>query len=286
MTVVAAVAALEGLPGVVAREAEPVARHVALRIGGPVELWVVVADETALLAASAVLRAHGVRWRFLHGLSDRVVADEGLSGALVRPGPGFAGVEVDQGEVQAGVAAPLARIGHAAREAGLETWTLLEACAGTVGDWVSEENRTRLGPAIREVRVLQGRSFRNLPGARLGGLSPSARVVAVRLSGVLPRGMPLPPPPGALVDHPERRLSSMLEASGLLGLRIRAVRLPETAPGTVATLEGATARDLAFLERIVRERLFRDHGLHLEMRLVPAGRPPSRRTRTWMDRDQ
>ncbi len=281
MSIAGAAAALRDLPGVSVREAEPLARHANLRLGGPVELWIGVADEEALVAAAAILGAEGVRWRLVHGLTDLVVSDDGLAGALVRPGPGFSRVEAVAGGIRAGVGAPLARVGWAARASGLGDLARLETSAGTVGEWLGSEARPRLGPAVRGIRVLKRRVLADLPGDRLPGLPSSAVVVAVDLVGPLPRGVPLPAPPGALATDPT--VARLLARSGLLGLRIRSLRLPEAAPGTVAALTGATARDLAFLARIVEDRLMRDHGFRLETRLAPAGRPPSRRTRGWTD---
>jgi UDP-N-acetylenolpyruvoylglucosamine reductase len=267
MNLDAAREALRTLCGVAVRVDEPASRHGNLRVGGEVDLYVVVRDEAALAAAVAVLRREGVRWRACHGFTDVPVCDAAPP-AVIRLGPEFGLVEVRPDGVRAGVEAPLARVGRVAREAGHVPLAPLEHAAGTLGAWIAEAGQEALAPPLASVRVLQGRGYREVdPRAPLPS---TALPVAATLAGPLPRRLPLPPEPGAI--SATRGVPECLRRSGLVGLRLRGLRVE--APATVVNLGGATGRDLDLVVRLLQERLLRDHGLDLEPRFGP--RAPAR----------
>lgn len=267
--------ALATVPGVRLREEEPVARHGALRLGGGVELYVVVHDEAALEAVAAALRGARVSPRLFHPLSDAFARDAGLAGALLRLGPAFAEVEAGGEGIDAGVGAPLAAIGAAAERAGFEEWSGLCAWPGTLGSWCAGLDPEALARLFVRVTILTGRGVRRVDGAAVASIPRSAELLGGRLPRAPVAALPPSPPwPGALFDQ-DSDVASALARSSLPGVRLRRVRLATEQVGVVVNLGGGTARDLELLCRLAQERLGRDHGLEVQSRLQPLGRPPS-----------
>jgi UDP-N-acetylmuramate dehydrogenase len=266
-------AALAALPGVTVREEEPVARHSALRIGGGVEVYVVVHDAPALAAAAAALRGVRAAFRLVRPLGDAFARDAGLAGVLVRLGPAFATVTPGLAGLEAGVDAPLSAIGAAVD--GHDSWAALRTWPGTLGAWCEDLAPEAWARLFARVEVLTGRGVRTLEGEAVAGAARSALLLGGRLWPA-PLG-PLPPPPpwpGALFA-PDPDLHAALARSTLPGVRLRRVRLATEQVGLVTNLGGGTARDLDLLARLAQERLARDAGLEVQPRLQPLGRPPA-----------
>lgn len=268
-------AALGQVPGVAFRKAEPLGRHVNLRLGGEVEAWIVVEDEVAASAVAALARRAKVKTRFLVGFSDLVAQDEGLGGVAVRLGRRLADVEVRGESVHAGVGAPLARIGAVARGAGLGGLAALERLPGTVWSWMEEGTSSHLQAVLVSVRALEGRGIKVLAGSDWCQSPSSAIPLSVELAGALPPRLKGPPPPGA-IGSLDGDLPRRMVQSGLTGIRLRGLRLSPEQPGVVVNLGASSARDLEIVLRMVKDRLQRDHGMELKSRLSPTGRSTRR----------
>ncbi len=264
--------ALEGQPGVTLRVDEPVARHSALRMGGEVEAWVVALDEAGVVAVAAALRQAGLTLRDHQPLGDHFAREEGLSGALLRLGPAFGTVQIEGGILRVGASTPMAQLGVAAARAGLEAWAGASTWPGTLATWLRTSDPQGLMPLVRSVRALAGRSLKDHP------VEVVSRGKAILLGAELdacPSADIGPPPlaPGSLFRVDERLGRAMIR-SRLPGLRLRSIRLADEQPGVLVNLGGGSSRDLDLVLRLVRERLMRDHGIEVEPRLQPLGRPP------------
>ncbi len=266
--------ALVEQPGLALRLDEPVARHGALRIGGEVEAWVLACDEDAVKAALAALRAAGLGLRRHQALGDHYAREEGLSGALLRLGPGFDRIEIEDDGIHVGAAVPMARLGVVAARAGLDAWAPVRTWPGTLGGWLERGPAEAQAPLLRSVRALVGRSIKDQPGSALGSLSNKAVFLGACLEPRPRAKLPAPPPhPGTLLELDEALLGAM-RRSRLPGLRLRSIRLAAEQPGVVVNLGAGSSRDLELVIRLVKERLLRDHGLSVEARLQLLGRPP------------
>jgi UDP-N-acetylenolpyruvoylglucosamine reductase len=281
-------AELRGLQGVFVRGGEMLARHSNLRLGGEADLYVVVDEPGALGAVMAVLKRGRGTVRVSSGFLDLVAWDEGLSGALVRLGTGFDWVRAEDGGLRAGAALPLARLGLAARDAGLEGLSALVDWPGTVGSWIDAAGLARLRPALREIVLVTGRGRKTLAGDEIGTASSGGSAGAVGAAGgpvpvealfgdATAKGLFRPSPPGAVASL-DAAFEAIFRQSGLCGVRLRGLRLAPEAPGVVVNLGSGTPRDLDLLFRLVKERLYRDHGLEFDVRISFASRPTSRRS--------
>jgi len=261
-------------PGVVLRLDERVARHSALRIGGEVEAWVLALDEAAVKDAVAALRRGKLSLRPHDPLGDHYAREEGLAGAMLRLGPAFGQLGVEDDRLHAGAAVPLARLGVVAARHGLEAWAPLSRWPGTVGGWLSGADPARLAPLVHSVRALRGRSVVERSGDTLASLGSKAIVLGAVFHGRPDAPLPpSPPSPGSLTLQGGDVLRAMVK-SRLPGLRLRSIRLASEQPGLVVNLGGGSSRDLDLVLKLVQDRLKRDHGVELEARLAPLGRPP------------
>jgi UDP-N-acetylmuramate dehydrogenase len=115
----AAIEALErALPGR-CRRAQALAACCTWRIGGPAELFVVPETVDELRAALDLCIGHELPWRLIGAGSNLLFPDEGLPGAVIRLGQGFAGIAVKGRLLQVGAAAPAGSLCRRAAEAGL-----------------------------------------------------------------------------------------------------------------------------------------------------------------------
>ena len=124
---------ISGLEHIV-REAEPMARHTWLRLGGPAEYFVepTAPDELATLVQRC--REQDVPVRLLGGGSNLLVRDEGVSGPVVHlAAPAFCDISVQGQIVTAGGGARLAHVISSAVREGLAGLEQLVGIPGTVG---------------------------------------------------------------------------------------------------------------------------------------------------------
>jgi UDP-N-acetylenolpyruvoylglucosamine reductase len=254
---VASFEALVAVEGLTVRREEPLSRHGSLRLGGAVELYAVAHTERALRDAYRLARTARLRLRVVCGLTDLAARDEGCEGLVVRLGAAFTQITLQRGRVTAGVGAALARLGVVAHRAQLAGFEPLEVLSGTVGEWITEGGLGACGEAIESVRVLSGRGVRDVPRADLEQIPKRAIPLAITLSEGLPMIPKGPPPRGSLLV-PDHRLVKQMDRAGLLGLRLRQLRLSDDCPGVVVNLGEAVPRDLELLRVLVRDRLTKE----------------------------
>ena len=131
---------------------EPLARHVALRVGGPCDALLVVHREEALLEAISVASEWGsVTW-LGHG-TRLAVRDGGVSGVFVRLGTGFAQIDRTHGGAwTVGASVPVPALLEAARGAGLSGVERLAGVPGSFGAALAVEED--LEAAVSSVRFV------------------------------------------------------------------------------------------------------------------------------------
>jgi hypothetical protein len=195
-----------------------------------------------------------------------------VAGALLRLGAGFGGVEVHDDLLVAGGAVPVPALLAIAAAAGLAP---PEALARTPGSWGAalRLDEGAWNEQIVEVRYLGRGRVRvgGLPEARqkgalmLGaglrlprvGVEAATQALARAIAGGKGRG----PTPFAWWAPPKRGgWRARFQRSGLGGVRLRSVLIPEEQPETFVNLGGGTAADVALLERTVQDRIQRDTG--------------------------
>lgn len=260
------------------RADEPMSRHLAARVGGPVDRWVVAHEEAALIEAIEGLRRDGVSWAVLGAGTRTLVRDGGVAGGLIRLGTGFSTWSIAGAGMTVGAGAPAAAVAAAAAAAGLAGLEELAAVPGSFGAVVALDE----GPwraAITQVRFLPSR------GKPRWGTAEEARAARI----VLEVQLTLTPEAPAAVQArtiaalrgaaaswwaPPRRATArkVIERAGLVDVRVRDVWLPRAAPELVVNLGRATARDVQLVLQAATERISRETGLDLAPRVRWVGR--------------
>ena len=120
--------------GVAVSEAEPLAPHTWLGIGGPARYFCEPVDRGALVRVAGRCRERSIRLRVIGGGTNVLVPSAGFDGMVVRlSAPEFSGVVVDRPTIVAGAGAKLVHVVSAAVQAGLGGLETLVGIPGTVG---------------------------------------------------------------------------------------------------------------------------------------------------------
>ena len=272
---------LRGLEGLLVREHEPMSRHTPMRTGGPADIWAVVSDPEALLAALKVARRHQTRWMAHWPWQDLIVRDGGVRGLVVRPGAGFEGLRhADEDRIVLGAATPFAALAGLGRG----WWDALARWSGTPGGLFQDGGQDYLTGMLAGARWVRGRGVEAVElgeGDPAPDLPGTALLVDVTLRpGLLVAdvfGRIAPLPSGHLFAAPPTKRGAPTSAAqalgdaGLLGTRLRRWRLSTEDPGRVLNLGGGTVDDLLQLFHGAKAQVERYSGHTLDLRLTTAG---------------
>lgn len=286
------VRALAATPGVLLRRREPMAAHLPLRCGGPVDLWVEVADLPALRATLEATRQAGLPWRACWPFEELLVRDGGLRGVALRPGVAFQGATLlpEDGHGPARLRLGAAEPWAAARAAlalapGVDPQhsplALVGAWPGCPGALLQAGDLAPLEGLLHAVSwVKSNRVERTVltEGATPPPVPASAVVLSVELPLVSipgarrPKHRAVPPPPGTLFgDDGPLRTAPQLVAAGLSGTRLRAWRLSPVEAGVLVNLGGGDFVTAALLAKGLADHVQRARGLDPTLRIPVVG---------------
>lgn len=283
---------------------EPLSRRTTLRVGGPADVLVQPADETALSRLLRFSRAEGVPVFLLGRGSNLIVRDGGIPGLVVHLGEAeFGRIERVGAGLEVGAGARLKDVAHAARRAGLGGLEFLEGIPGNLGGAlrmnagamgtctfehvVSVRAMTRCGERVEQAVAGIPVEYRSCPmfrehvalGARLEGVDADAVSIADRM-GVMNRRrwetQPSQPSAGCTFKNPsvERPAGRLIEAAGLKGERIGGAMVSDVHANFIVNLGEATAADVLSLIERVRQRVWDQAGVRLETEVEIVGVDP------------
>ena len=267
-------------PGLFYRTEEPMARHLPLRVGGPVELWVEAEDEESLQRLLSHARAAGGKWRVHWPFCDWLVRDGGLKGTVIRLGQAFEKIVVHEDTIELGSTACWSAI---PQEVTGGLWDALRSWPGTVGGFFDGPQLHQLSRLCTEVRIARGGRVQTLTwedNAEPPAIGDTSILLGITLRRASASHTWLTPPnrPGTLfVDIPDTTVAKELNRSGVLGTRLRKWRLSHTEPGTIVHLGGSTFKDLQMLIQGIRMRVEKTRGVALETRIPVLGNETGRR---------
>jgi UDP-N-acetylmuramate dehydrogenase len=256
------------------RLGEPIARHTAVRTGGRCDAFVVAHDTAAVAEIVADCRAVGWRLQVLGAGTRGVFRDGPVPGVVVRLGTGFAGWDLDTGEV--GAAAPLpalVRASAAAGRTGLEAFVCVPGSVGASvlhdegwADLVAGVHVLRRG-ASAEIGLDEARRKKVIVlGVRLALGTDDAAAVVARTRASWAKQEPLPV--GSFYAAARKvKVREALQGSRLTLVRLRQIAIPDTAPELLVNLGEGSAADLALLHRSAIERVARMQGEQLVSRI-------------------
>jgi len=273
---------LKGLPGLLVRTEEPMAKHTPLRVGGPVELWVEAKDQESLQRLLKEAKAAGGKWRVHWPFGDWLVRDGGLRGTVIRLGTDFEDITVGEETVTLGAAALWSALPDVL-QGGL--WDAIRSWPGTVGGLFEQGDLSQLNGLCTQVQVMRTQGPTSLkwpedgPPPKVGDTSVLSTITLRRVSAAR-SWLSRPTPAGHLFqDVADSSVARELTRSGVIGTRLRRWRLSPAAPGTVIHLGGGTFADLQMLVKGVRMRVEKTRGVTLQTRIPVLGNEPGKRNR-------
>lgn len=279
------------LSGPVRRD-EPMSRHTTFRIGGPSDLYVQADTVSDLACATTVLTEQSIPWTVLGKGSNVLVADGGYRGAMLVLGRDFRRHAIEDGTLRSGCAVALATIVQDAFAAGLSGLEFAVGIPGTVGgalamnagsreDWIGSvvESVTLFSPGrglvgVRGHEVRWGYRRTDLParGIIVESVLRLAEGDAERIRRSMEaslnrrkRSQPLGMPnAGSIFVNPDGDSAGrLIEQAGLKGAREGGAQISETHANFIVNVGGATAHDVAFLIRRVRDAVRDMNGIEL-----------------------
>ena len=275
----------------------PLAAHTSLRIGGPAEAVVTVEDCAEIAAVLGFARRLAVPWRVLGKGSNVLVADDGLAGITLMLSGTFRRLEkIGDREVAAGAATPLSSLSNFCQENGLSGLEFAAGIPGSVGGAVVMNAGAfggQIGGCLSVIELCgedgprtlstselrfayracldadQWRGQAVITAVRFALREDDPAAIAARMEeyrearrlgqphGVASAGSFFKNPPG---DSAGR----LIDTCGLKGLRVGDAMVSPARANFLVNTGQATAADMRELARLVRETVYRHHGVQLE----------------------
>ena len=133
------------------RVAEPMSMHTTFRVGGPADYFVTPDSAEAVQGVVSLCREADVPLYVMGCGSNLLVADEGLRGVVMRIGPKYSVVKVQEdGSVFAEAGATNAKVARAALDAGLAGFEFAAGIPGSIGG-AAIMNAGAYGGELRDV---------------------------------------------------------------------------------------------------------------------------------------
>jgi len=274
---------------------EPLCNHTSFHIGGPAALWVEVHSLADLRRVHEVATCHDLELTVLGRGTNILASDAGYAGVCVVLGPRFreAAIYTEQGSLQAGAGALLARLIQETQRAGLSGLEFAAGIPGTLGGAIAGNVGTRdewIGSLVREVTVYcpekglhllrprdlsfwyRGSNLRDavtILEARLALRPSDTQTLSTRIEGALTRRkatQPLfMPNAGSIFKNPEgASVGELIERLGLKGLRCGDAQVSELHANFIVNLGAATASDVVNLIKEIRDKVHNSYDIELK----------------------
>lgn len=282
---------------------EPLADQTWFRVGGPAEVLFRPADETDL-AAFLKECPDDVPVTIIGVASNLLVRDGGVPGVVIRLGPSFARIQIQNTDLIAGAGAVNLNVARAAQTAGLAGLEFLSGIPGTIGGGL----RMNAGAYSREFKdiVLEayaidrhgnrrtlspqeiGFSYRHTSapedliytGATLHGMPDDPAAILARMQEIQNTRASSQPirekTGGSTFANPEqdpqhRKSWQLIDAAGCRGLKIGNAMMSEKHCNFLINTGGATAADIENLGEEVRRRVKEKFGIELRWEIKRIG---------------
>ena len=279
---------------------EPMKRHTSFRAGGPADWY--AAPETAdeLAAVCRACQRAGSRFYVIGNGSNLLVSDEGFRGVIISTEK-FQNLEISGKSLKAGAGVLLSKAANAALRAGLTGLEFAAGIPGSVGG-AAVMNAGAYGSEMKNVlkrvtvlspdgNVLTLDAKELALGYRTSIIPKKGYVVldaefslecgdmeAIRqkmdeLAGKRKEKQPLEyPSAGSTFKRPAGDFAGkLIDEAGLRGFGVGGAQVSEKLCGFVINRGGATAADIVELCRQVKERVFQNSGVELELEVKLLG---------------
>jgi len=277
---------------------EPMSRHTSFKIGGPVSVMAFPASVEELIAALEELRRAGVKPFVFGNGTNLLVQDEPLNIFAIKTNHRLNEIRpAPDGGIYAHSGALLSSLATFAQRSGLAGLEFAHGIPGTLGGAVCM-NAGAYGGEISQVverteYLDEDLEFKTVTGIehdfsyRHSLFSDSEKIVVSSLLRLAPgdpaeiksrmdelalrrrTSQPLNlPSAGSVFKRPVGGYAAaLIDSAGLKGLRVGGAQVSEKHAGFIVNLGGATCADVLRLIEQVRERVYKAHGIQLEMEI-------------------
>lgn len=279
---------------------EPMAKRTSFRVGGPAALMIFPQTEAEAVSALQVIHALGHTPFFLGNGSNLLVSDSGYEGVVVKYsalGP----PEEREGLFVAGGATLLSELANAAAKRSLTGLEFAYGIPGTVGGAVTMNAGAyggEMAQVVAWVRTVNGRGeVETIPAEkcdfsyRHSVFSPGDRLILAAGFHLMPGDQgaiydkmaqllaqrkakqPLEfPSAGSTFKRPAGYFAAaLIDQCGLKGLSVGGAQVSEKHAGFIINKGGATCEDILALVEQVKERVFAQTGVELELEVKTLG---------------
>lgn len=281
---------------------EPMSRHTTFRIGGPVDLFLIVNDKSSLLEVCRKARELEVNLFPLGNGSNLLVGDEGIRGAVVSLGSGFQKIEpCGEQDLECGAGVSLGGVCRFAEQHSLSGMEFAWGIPGSVGGaaymnaGAYEHSVSEAVAACSHVSsegkpgILRGKdlgfSYRQSAYAQNGCIITSVRLKLrpgdpERISSLMQElyqrrksKQPLElPSAGSIFKRPPGNYAgTLIERCGLKGMRVGGAMVNRKHAGFIVNVGGATCGDVLKLIEMIQETVLRETGVRLECEVKRIG---------------
>lgn len=270
------------------------ADHSTFRIGGAADYLVLPETADQFCALIDHLRRGGVRYLVIGNGSNLLFSDQGFRGVVIST-VGMTGLRVEGNIIYANCGVPLSRLALAAQKAGLTglefAYGIPGSCGGALcmngGAFGGEMKDVLLDarvldPESGEIRTLTAEEhafgYRHSIYTDTALIALSARFALqkgdpVQIRALMDEHMqyridrqPLDRPSAGSVfkRYPGYYTSQLIDEAGLKGRRVGDAMVSPKHAGFIVNCGHATAADVTALIDIIREEIFRIHGIYIE----------------------
>lgn len=277
----------------ICRERESLAPYTWYRLGGPARWLVTPPDEAALVAVLRRCRASDVPHRVLGLGANLLVRDEGVDAAVIRlAGPAWERVALDGEVVVAGAGVDFTKLVRRTIDSGLAGFENLAGIPGTVGGVVRMNaggKHGSLAPLVQEVRLVRsdgavelrsaadmGFEYRRcaigdavVAGATFRLRHDDQGALIERFRRIWLEKHASQPPVSARTcgcifkNPPGHSAGALIDRAGLKGRRLGAAEVSPQHANFIVAHDGATARDVLELARLVQREVGAHAGVEL-----------------------
>ena len=280
---------------------EPMSAHTTFRIGGPADVFVEPDSEERLCQVVALCREAGVPFVCVGNGSNLLVSDDGFRGVVVSTRHGMEQLEINGDLVKAGAGVLLSRLASECCRSGLGGLEFAGGIPGTVGGAVVM-NAGAYGGEVKQVltrvHVLMpdgdlvwipvedmGLGYRTSCIPSCGGIVTAAEFrLYPRDSALIKAEMdelgrrrrekqPIElPSAGSTFKRPVGYFAGkLIQDAGLAGFSVGGAQVSTKHCGFVVNRGGATAVDVLSLCRQVKDEVYHQFGVSLEMEVKTLG---------------
>ena len=291
----------ETAPGMELREQEPMSRHTTFRIGGPAALMAFPKGEEEAIAAVRAAYALGIRPVILGNGSNLLVSDQGIDAFLIKTVRGLGQVSACGTILQAGSGLLLSQLAAEAQKRGLSGLEFAQGIPGSLGGGLTMNAGAyggELSQVVRRISLLNERGERLewdagqadfgyrhsafldgdflILGAELQLKPGDQEEIGRKMEQLAVRRrekQPLEyPSAGSTFKRPEGHFAAaLIDQCGLKGLTVGGAQVSEKHAGFLINRGGATCEQMLRLIQLVRERVWSQTGVDLELEIRTLG---------------